>query len=85
MFCVAEKLAHENNLTKLIGPVDASFWIKYRLKVNLFDRLPYVSEPYNKDYYLNLFLGSGFVIEERYISNIYKKLPKKGFEEVFYC
>ncbi|HOM03240.1 MAG TPA: hypothetical protein PLH43_10475 [Acetivibrio sp.] len=80
MFTSAEKLAKDNGMTKMVGPVDASFWIKYRLKVNLFDRPPYVSEPYNKDYYLNLFLDNGFEIEERYVSNIYRKLPKKGFE-----
>lgn len=80
MFEAAYKLAKDRKMTKMIGPVDASFWIKYRLKVNLFDRSPYISEPYNKDYYLNLFLESGFEIEEKYVSNIYKQLPKKGFE-----
>ena len=82
MFEESEKLSREKGLRKMVGPVDASFWIKYRLKVNLFDRPPYVSEPYNKDYYLKLFLSSGFAIEERYVSNIYSKLPKKGFEVI---
>ncbi len=80
MFKAAEKLAKDNGMTKMVGPVDASFWIRYRLKVNHFDRLPYTSEPYNKDYYLKLFLENGFAIEESYVSNIYRKLPKKGFE-----
>lgn len=80
MFAAAEKLAKDMNMTKMVGPVDASFWIKYRLKVNLFNRPPYISEPYNKDYYLKLFLENGYEIEERYVSNIYKKLAKKGFE-----
>ncbi|KNY27873.1 hypothetical protein [Pseudobacteroides cellulosolvens] len=80
MFAAADKLAKDNGMPKMVGPVDASFWIKYRLKVNLFERPPYTSEPYNKDYYLKLFIESGFAIEESYVSNIYRKLPKKGFE-----
>ena len=45
------KKAKKDGKTKLSGPVDASFWIKYRLKINLFDRIPYTGEPYNKNYY----------------------------------
>ena len=44
------KKAKKDGKTKLSGPVDASFWIKYRLKINLFDRIPYTGEPYNKNY-----------------------------------
>ena len=36
MFLEAEKLAREKGKTKMIGPMDASFWIKYRMKTNLF-------------------------------------------------
>ncbi|MDR2895468.1 MAG: hypothetical protein LBV30_02290, partial [Propionibacteriaceae bacterium] len=35
----------------LIGPVDASFWLRYRLKLDHFDRRPYLNEPYNRGYY----------------------------------
>ena len=42
--------AKEHKFRKIIGPVDASFWLKYRLKINKFER-PYTGEPYNKDYY----------------------------------
>lgn len=48
------KKAKKDGKTKLSGPVDASFWIKYRLKINLFDRIPYTGEPYNKNYYYKL-------------------------------
>ena len=59
---------------KLVGPVYASFWIKYRLKINLFDKQPYTGEPYNKDYYFQLFKDNGFVVSQHYTSNIYSKV-----------
>ncbi len=51
------------------------------MKTNFFHRRPYVSEPYNKDYYLKLFLNNGYEIQEKYISNIYSKLTTKIVEE----
>ena len=62
---------------KIVGPVDASFWIKYRLKINLFRSSPYTGEPYNKDYYLDLFKENGYEICEHYTSNIYNKVTSK--------
>lgn len=74
LFDVASKYAKNNNYKKIVGPVDASFWIKYRLKVNLFKNKPYTGEPYNKDYYLELFKENGFEICHHYTSNIYNKV-----------
>lgn len=76
----AERYAKQHGRTKLTGPVDASFWIKYRLKVNRFEKRTYVSEPCNKDYYINLYDFCGFVTEAEYISNIYEKLPLFNYE-----
>ena len=50
----AYKFAKEKWYKKIVGPVDASFWNKYRLKINLFDKRPYTGEPYNLKYYFNL-------------------------------
>lgn len=71
MFQEANQFAKEKNCKKIIGPMDASFWIKYRLKINKFDSIPYIGEPYNKDYYLKFFLENQYTICEHYISNIY--------------
>lgn len=68
LFQTAEELAAQNEKTKLCGPVDASFWIGYRLKTDHFDFV-YTSEPYNKDYYARLWKDAGFVITDRYFSN----------------
>ena len=74
MFEKAVRYAKELNLKRIVGPVDCSFWIKYRLKINKFDLLPYTGEPYNKDYYLKQFENNGFNVCEHYKSQIYKVL-----------
>ena len=74
LFEKAVSFSKELNLKKIIGPVDCSFWIKYRLKINKFDLPPYTGEPYNKDYYLEQFKAGGFEICEHYTSQIYKTL-----------
>ena len=74
LFDEACKYAKQNGYSKIVGPVDASFWVKYRLKINLFENKPYTGEPYNKDYYLKLFKDNGFVVSQHYTSNIYNKV-----------
>ena len=71
LFDEANKFAKENKYKHIVGPVDASFWIKYRLKINKFER-PYTCEPYNKDYYLELFKSNKYVVKEHYVSNRYE-------------
>lgn len=70
----AEEYAQKAGYERIVGPVDASFWVKYRLKINLFDRRPYTGEPYNKDYYLKQFQDNGYVIAQHYTSNSYTVL-----------
>uniref|UniRef100_UPI0040568D37 hypothetical protein n=1 Tax=Acetatifactor sp. TaxID=1872090 RepID=UPI0040568D37 len=74
IFKEAADYARELGYEKLVGPVDASFWIKYRLKINLFDKKPYTGEPYNKDYYFPFFTENGFTVSQHYTSNIYNKV-----------
>ena len=71
LFSEAEKLAAEKGAENIVGPVDASFWIKYRMKINKFDR-PYTGEPYNLSYYPDLWKKCGYEEYERYFSNRYK-------------
>ncbi|MCX7922065.1 MAG: hypothetical protein N3B21_08660 [Clostridia bacterium] len=81
LFEEARKISIENKCNKIKGPVDASFWIKYRLKTNNFSKRVFVGEPNNKDYYLNLFLACGYRVSETYVSNYYKRLPFWGFSD----
>ena len=72
LFDVVHQFAKKNNYTNIVGPVDSSFWIKYRLKINMFNKKPYTGEPYNKKYYLRMFLDNNYRVVEHYTSNIYK-------------
>jgi hypothetical protein len=74
IFDKAEECAMSNNINKIVGPVDSSFWIKYRLKIDKFDKSPYTGEPYNKEYYRDLFERNGYKISDIYSSRIYKKV-----------
>lgn len=75
-FSAAEKQAKALGCTAVTGPVDASFWIRYRLKTNCFDRPPYTGEPYNLPYYEAFFQENGYCVSGEYISNRYGKVPQ---------
>lgn len=70
----AEQLAAAHGCRSLTGPVDCSFWIRYRLKTDHFGS-PYSGEPYNKDYYAQFFLDAGFTVSGTYFSNRYRRVP----------
>ena len=75
LFSKAEECVRKAGFKRIVGPVDSSFWIKYRLKIDSFDRKPYAGEPYNKPYYEKLFKDNGYSVLESWVSNIYKKTP----------
>lgn len=68
LFAAAERHAAQRGKTKLAGPLNASFWIGYRLKTNRFGTV-YTGEPYNKAYYAALWERAGFAVCDRYYSN----------------
>ena len=72
LFTTIEKDLKKLSIKKLIGPVNSSFWIGYRMKVDNFNEELYVGEPYNKDYYYKLFKECGFKTYKKYSSNIYE-------------
>lgn len=75
LFCKVDSCAREHGLQSVIGPLDSSFWLKYRLKVNHFNKPPYFGEPYNKPYYEKLFEDNGYRAIESWVSNLYAKPP----------
>ena len=83
LFSEAEKIAKEKKCSVIVGPVDASFWLKYRLKINNFDLQPYTGEPYNKDYYLELFQNSEYEICEHYTSSAFRSVGEDYVNEKF--
>ncbi|MCR5835549.1 MAG: hypothetical protein K6G88_03495 [Lachnospiraceae bacterium] len=74
LFECASDFCRRKKFSRILGPVDASFWMKYRLKINRFDEKPYTGEPYNKSYYYQMFLNSGFEVMEHYTSNNYRAI-----------
>lgn len=71
LFENVRRFAKKMNCESVIGPVNASFWLGYRLKINGFERTPYTGEPYNREYYYELFLENGYRVKEHYVSNGY--------------
>lgn len=59
----------------LVGPVDASFWHQYRMKVAGFENEPYFGEPLNPPYYPRLWEGSGFEVTDEYVSHFFADVP----------
>ena len=82
IFDEANKFAKEKKYKKIIGPVDASFWIKYRLKINKFER-PYTGEPYNADYYYKMFLNNKYKVIEHYVSNVFERVDESYSDPKF--
>ncbi|EJP26163.1 hypothetical protein HMPREF1142_0808 [Peptostreptococcaceae bacterium AS15] len=72
----ASEFAVEHYFKRIIGPVDISFWVRYRLKVNNFADIPYTGEPYNLPYYYDHFLKSGYEVIETYTTSFYKSFEK---------
>ena len=75
LFQAAKQIAREEHRVQIVGPVNASFWIGYRMKTDRFDQRPYFGELYNLPYYPDLFRGAGYVETERYTSNLYDRMP----------
>ncbi len=69
LFRASKDIAGSGNRNRIVGPVNASFWIGYRLKTNGFDRRPYFGEPYNLSYYPDLFTNAGYAVTDHYTSN----------------
>lgn len=74
--------ARENGYRKITGPVNASFWLGYRLKMDRFGK-PYTGEPYNKAYYKALFTGAGFRVRDEYKSNRFSIISEEFSDPKF--
>lgn len=78
----AGTIAASQGCVKITGPVDASFWIRYRFKANCFEH-SYTGEPYNRSYYVRLWQEAGYEITERYYSNHYRIVGRTYQNPVF--
>ena len=69
LLAAGENLAREEGKKKILGPIDLSFWARYRFCTS--EDLPYIGEPANKAYYQGLWEENGFKVSEEYISNFF--------------
>lgn len=82
LFDSAYSFCRDKGYKCIIGPVDASFWIKYRLKINKFED-PYTGEPYNLEYYRALFEDNGYKMCEHYTSNVFHSVDETYVNQKF--
>ena len=75
LFKRAKEEAASMGYFSVTGPVDVSFWVGYRMKVNGFDRV-FMGEPQNKPYYVHLFEEAGFEIIQEYVSHYHPRTPQ---------
>lgn len=66
---------------RIVGPVDASFWIRYRMKINCFDTRPYFGEPNNMSYYQKFWETCGYQTLKLYTSNRFSRFKKKDLHK----
>lgn len=74
LFNEVQRIAASGGYKNIVGPVNCSFWISYRLKADHYNSEPYISEPYNLSYYHELFEKCGFSVSNKYVSNLYGRI-----------
>lgn len=82
MILKVKEKAIKDKKKQIIGPVDASIYINYRFKYNMFDKT-YTGEPYNKSYYPGLWEKVGFQICDKYSSYQLRKVVESDNDERF--
>lgn len=82
LFHKAEELAIQKGCQSIMGPIDSSFWLRYRFKINQFQH-SYTGEPYNKDYYCKMWMDNGYEVVEQYYSNHFMRVAPEYHEQKF--
>lgn len=80
----AEETARKFGKTALCGPLDGSFWLRYRWRKPSILRLPFTGEPWQQAWYPDCMEELGFSVWEKYESNYHgakllalNKVPEK--------
>lgn len=72
---LSQRARYLRNAETLIGPVQGSFWLGYRMQLSGFSDLPFTGEPHNPAYYPRLWKAAGFELKEQYVSNFFQQIP----------
>ncbi len=70
LFSWAEEQALAAGCNKIQGPIDASFWISYRQKLDAFTESVYFGEPGGLAYYPEFYELNGYELTQTYLTNI---------------
>lgn len=81
LFDRIKEIAREFGATRILGSIQASFWLGYRLRLNAFEESPFTGEPNQPAYYEKLWHQAGFVLKEKYLSNFYQVIPRMARQE----
>ena len=70
------KFTEMDKKSEIVGPIDVSFWLGYRFKVKSDSEfcLRFTGEPYNRDYYPELWQNYGFEVSDIYFSNRIRRI-----------
>lgn len=82
LFDWAATMAAEHGRSRLVGPIDGSFWNRYRLKVSGFERDPYFLEPLNPPQHRQWFEAAGMAEAGRWTSTFHDPLPPEDLERL---
>lgn len=77
---LSQRAREVKKVETLVGPVQASFWISYRMQLSGFLDKPFTGEPHNPSYYPTLWKAAGFELKEEYVSNFFQKIPESYVE-----
>lgn len=77
LFNRVEEEAKAHGRDQILGPVNGSFWLSYRMKMDQFDESPYFGEPLNQAFYPELLRHLTYEPTMHYISNEYKRFAKQ--------
>ena len=82
LFDAVIQKAKNDGIKQIIGPINCSIFLGYRFKVDRFDKT-YTGEPYNKNYYPELWERYGFAIKDNYSSNQLRVVKPDDLNEKF--
>ncbi|MGT2657684.1 hypothetical protein [Streptococcus varani] len=81
LFEKMKDLAKKHGKKALLGPINASFWLGYRMKTSGYQEKIFSGEPHNPSYYPRLWEQAGFQVSDAYISNFYSRIEANHQQE----
>ncbi|MGJ6981431.1 hypothetical protein ACSDQ9_13015 [Aestuariimicrobium soli] len=82
LFDWAATVAADSGRSRLVGPIDGSFWNRYRLKVSGFERDPYFLEPLNPPDHAAWFEAAGMSECGRWTSTFHDPVPAADLDRL---